>query len=34
MEILKLTIEFLDKKNFHQNKIFSEKIEYDFGKKL
>ena len=33
MEILKLTIEFLDKKNFHQNKIFSEKIEYDFGKK-
>lgn len=33
MEILKLTIEFLDKKNFHQNKIFSEKIEYNFEKK-
>lgn len=33
MEILKLTVEFLDKKNFHQNKIFSEKIEYNFGKK-
>ena len=33
MEILKLTIEFLDKKNFHQNKIFSEKMEYNFGKK-
>lgn len=34
MEILKLTIEFLDKKNFHQNKIFSEKMDIILEKKL